>query len=136
MAYFINVLSLCAKKSSLVCLYRCGICFPVSSVKYDYYDFVDCASNGVFASYMTAVSHSNDPAQKHLCRVHPDILFLFRIAKMQFPICKIVFTDVTAALLHPCPSVKPSNVYSGECWWNKIKFQIEKDEKQRADFAF
>ena len=55
---------------------------------------------------------------------------------MQCPICKVVFKDVTSALLHPCPSVKPSDVYSGDCWWNKVTSQIEKDERERAAFAF
>ena len=40
-------------------------CFNLSLDKYDYYGFVDCASNCVFAIDMTAVT--NDPAQKHLC---------------------------------------------------------------------
>ena len=55
---------------------------------------------------------------------------------MQCPLCKIVFQDVTSLLLHQCPSVKSSGVYPVCCWRNKITLQIEKDEKQRADFAF
>ena len=104
--------------------------------QYDYCGFLRLCNIDVFAIYMTAMTCYNDPAQKHPCWVHPDVLFRFRIAKMQCPICKVVFTDVTSALLHPCPSVKPSDVYSGDWWWNKVTSQIEKDERERAAFAF
>ena len=74
---------------------------------------------------------------RHVCQTFPDILFSCWLAKMlRCPVCKIVFTDVAAALLRFCPSVKASDIYSVDCLWNKITSHIEKDEKQRAACAF
>ena len=56
---------------------------------------------------------------------------------LRCPLCKVVFADATVALLHLCPSVRiPHGNDSGDCRWNKIKFQFERDEKARAAFAF
>ena len=55
---------------------------------------------------------------------------------LQCPVCKIVFADVAAALLRPCPFVKGSDgAYSGNYWWNEVSFRIEQDEKARAASA-
>ena len=39
--------------------------------------------------------------------------------------------------MHNCPLLQTSNGNnSGNCWWNKITFQIERDKKERAAFVF
>ena len=55
---------------------------------------------------------------------------------LQCPACKIVFADVAAALLRPCPFVKgPDGVYPGNYLRNEVSSRIEQDEIARAAFA-